>query len=112
MSEQIQWRDKASQFAFLRRASELLGVPVDYDRCEKVEPRDPEVPGLGCPVTDLSLASDPQRALQRMVRPTLVQAGTGASLHVDIEHPIDHEQCPFDPSDFPERDGQVMLTRE
>ena len=99
MSEQIQWRRKASQFTFLHRTSELLGVPVDYDRCEKVEPRGPEVLGLGCPVADLSLASNPQCALQRMVRLALVQAEIGAALHVDIEHPVDHERRPFDPSD-------------
>ena len=74
VSEQIQWRRMSSQFAILHRASEFLGVPVDYDRCGKVEPRNSELPGFGCPVADFSLSSDLYCSRQRMVRLALVQA--------------------------------------
>ena len=65
----------------------------------------------GRTVPDLSLASDPQGALQGMMRLALVQTETGAPLQVDIKQLVDHEQRPFDPSDLPQRDGQVMLAR-
>lgn len=30
----------------------------------------------------------------------LVQTYLRATLHVDVQQPVDDEQCPFDPSDF------------
>ena len=111
MPEQVPWYLEAFTFALLGCTSELIGIPVDDDRCEKIEPRDPEVLGFGCPVTDFALSSDPQGALQGMMCLALVQAEIGTPLHVDIQQPLDDEQCPFDPSDFPECDGQVMLAR-
>ena len=42
---------------------------------------------------------------------TFIETDLGAALHVDIEQPIDNKKCPFDPSDFTQSDGKVMLTR-
>ena len=111
MRKQVGLRIEVREFEFPACVSGLLGVPAGDDSREQVEPCDPEVPCSGRPVPDLSLAPDPQRAFQRMVRLALVQAETGASPHVDIEQPFDHEQRPFAPSDFAKRDGQVMLAR-
>ena len=111
MHKQVQRRIEARAVAFPDGVAKLLGVPVGDDRREQVESRDPEVLCSGRPVPDLSLAPDPQRALQRMMRLALVQSETGAAPHVGIEQPFDHEQRPFDPSDFPKRDGEVMLAR-
>ena len=112
MPEQVPWYLEACTFAFPDRASELVGIPVDDDRCEKIESSDPEVLGFGCPVTNFTLASNPKGALQGMMRLALVQAEIGTPLHVDIQQPFDDEQCAFDPSDLSQRDGQVMLARK
>ena len=111
MPEKVPRNFDACMLAFPDRVAKLVGIPVDYDRREQVQPSDPEVLGSGRPVPDRSLASDPQGALQGMMRLALVQAETGTPLHVDIEQPVDHEQRPFDPSDLPQRDGKVMLAR-
>jgi len=42
---------------------------------------------------------------------TFIEAYLRASLHVGIEQPFDDEQCPFNPPDFTQSDGKVMLTR-
>ena len=109
--EQVLRRLDAGAFAFPDSASELIRVPVDDDRCEQIESGDPEVLALGCPVADFTLAADPQGILQGVVRLALVQSGIGSLLHVDIQQPVDDEERPFDPSDFPKRNIQVVLTR-
>ena len=40
-----------------------------------------------------------------------VQAGVGQALHVGGEQPVDDEEGAFDPSDFAESDGQIILAR-
>ena len=92
--EQVPWYLAACPFAFPDRASELAGIPVDDDHREKIESSDPEVLGFGCPVTNFAPASDPQGALQGMVRLAPVQAEIGTPLHSDIQQPLDDERCP------------------
>ena len=112
MPEQVLRRRKAFALAFLDRASELIRVPVDDDCRKEIEPGDTEVLGLACPIAYFSLTTDPQGTLEGMVCLALVQADIGSSLHVDIQQPVDDEQRPFDPSDLPESDGQVVLPRK
>ena len=57
----------------------------------KVQSGNPEVPGLGCPIPDFSLAADPQGVLQGVVRLALVQARTGPPLNVGIQQPVNDE---------------------
>jgi|GEM_PF-3296292 len=42
--------------------------------------------------------------------PALVQADLGAALHVGIEQPVDDEQRPLNPSDFPQGNDQLVLS--
>lgn len=44
------------------------------------------------------------------MRLAFVQPDLGAALHVGVEQPVDDEERPLDPSDFPESNGQLMLT--
>ena len=94
------WRVESGTRAPRDSVSETFGVPVDDDRCEEIEPGDPEVLTPGRPIADLSLAADPQGILESMVRLALVQADLRPALHVTIEQPVDDEECPFNPSDF------------
>ena len=89
----------------------MIGVPANDERCERIKSCDPEMPGLDCPVAEFTLAFDPKGIIQRMVRHALVRARIGSPLRADIQMPFDGEQRPFDRSDFPWCDGQVVLTR-
>ena len=67
-------------------------------------------------VADLALASDPERVLERVMSLALIQAGVGPALHIGVEQPVDDaersdEERSFDPSDFAESDGQLVLAR-
>lgn len=73
----------------------MVGVPIDDDRREKIEPGDPEVLALDCSIADLALATDPLGAFQGMVCLPLVQADLRPTLRVGIEQPVDDEQCAF-----------------
>ena len=66
--------------------------------------------GFGGAVPDLALAADGESVLQRVVCLAHVQADLGAALHVGIKQPVDDEERPFDPSDFPQGDRQFMLS--
>lgn len=68
-------------------ATEALGVPVDDDGCEQVEPGDPIVPPFARPVADFALAPDAQGVRQGMVRLALVEPVLGAAPHVGVEQP-------------------------
>ena len=45
-----------------------------------------------------------------MMRFALVQSDLGAALHVGIQQPVDDEQRPFDPANFAQCDGKLMLS--
>ncbi|SFA60966.1 hypothetical protein SAMN04487972_13220 [Paracoccus halophilus] len=89
---------------------EMLGVPVDDDRGEEVQPGHAEVLTFGGTIADFTLAADAQGVLQSVVCLALVQADLGPPLHVGIEQPVDDEERPFDPSDFPQGDRQLVLS--
>lgn len=40
---------------------------------------------------------------------TFVEANLGSTLHIGIKQPIDDKERSFDPSDFTESDGKIML---
>lgn len=92
-------------------AAKMHGVPIDDDGGEQIEAGDPVVLSFTRPVADLTLAADAQGILQGMMRLALVEPDLGAALHVGVKQPFDDEECPFDPSDFPECDRQVVLPR-
>ena len=66
------WRVESGTRALRDCVSEMVDVPVDDDRCEKIEPGNPEVLALGRPIADLALATDPQGTLESMMRLALV----------------------------------------
>ena len=54
----------------------MLGVPVNDDSGEQVQPGHSEVLALGCSVTDFTLATNAQGVFQRMMRFALIQCFT------------------------------------
>jgi len=110
VGEEIRWCIQPGLFPLRRREAELLGIPIDYDGGEQVEPCDAKMLAFCGSIPDFSLTADPQGAFQSMVRFTLVEANLCASLHVRIEQPPDYEQRPLDTPDFAKGDGQVMLS--
>ena len=82
--------------------TEVFGVPVDDGGGQEVQPSHAEVLTFGCPVADFALAANAQGILE---------ADLGATLHIGIEQPIDDEERPLDPSDFPECHCQLVLPR-
>lgn len=91
--------------------TERVGVPVDDDSGEQVEPCHPEVLSFVGSVADFALAADAQDVLQGVVGLILVQADLGTAPHVRIKPPVDDEECPFDPSDFVQGHCQFVLAR-
>lgn len=96
----------------MRRYSfaKVLGVPVNDDLGEQVQPVHSEVLALGCSITDFTLATNAQGVFQRMMRFALIQADLGTALHIGIQQPIDDEQRPFDPADFAQCDREFVLS--
>lgn len=105
---------------------EMLGVPVDDDRGKQVQPGHAEVLAFGGPVADFALAADTEGVFQSMMGLALVEADLGQSsgkqspglfadpphtLHVGVEPPVDDEERPFHPPDFPQGHRQFMLAR-
>ena len=90
--------------------AEMLGVPVYDNRGQQIQPGHPEVLSLAASVADFALAADPEGVLQGMVGFALVQTDLGTALHIGVEQPVDDEERPFDPSDFPQGHSQLMLT--
>ena len=91
--------------------TEMLGVPVDDYGGQQVQARHAEVLPFGGAIADFTLAADAQCVFQGMVGFAFVEADLGTSLHVGVEQPIDDEECPLDPSDFPQGHGQLVLPR-
>ena len=87
------------------REAKLLGVPIDDDGGEQVQPCDAEMLALSCTVADFALATDPQCVLQGMMCFPFVEANLCAALHVSIEQPINDKQRPLDTSDFAKGNG-------
>jgi|TARA_R110002020_G_scaffold88883_1_gene217657 hypothetical protein len=57
----------------------VLGVPVDNDGGEQVQPGHPEMLAFGCPVANFTLAANTQRILEGVMGFALVQADLGAT---------------------------------
>ena len=89
---------------------EMLGVPIDDDRGEQVEPGHAELLPFGGPVADFTLAADAQGVFQGVMGLSLVQADLGAALHIGVKQPFDNEERSFDPSDFTQGHRQFVLS--
>ena len=90
--------------------AEMFGVPIDDDGGEQVQPGHPEVLSFAGAVADFALTADAQGVFQSMMRLALVETDLGAALHVGVEQPVDDEQRPLDPSYFPQRHSEFMLS--
>lgn len=90
--------------------AEMLGVPVDDSGGEQVEACHAEVLTFGGSVADFALAADAEDVFQSVMGLAFVQPDLGAALHVGIEQPLHDEERPLDPSDFPEGNGQLVLS--
>jgi len=109
--EEVCWRVQPGLFPLRDSASKLFCIPIDYDGGEQVESCDPKVLAFCGAVSDFALATDPQGTFQSMVRLTFIESNVGTALHVRVERPFDDEECPFNPPDFAQGNGQVMLPR-
>ena len=63
------------------RLVQMLGVSVDDDCCEEVQPSDPLVLSLGGAVADFTLATNSQCVLQGVMRLALVHPNMCSVLH-------------------------------
>ena len=91
--------------------AQVLGVPIDDDRGQQVETCHAVVLALGGSIADFALAANAQGVFQGVVRLPIIQTNIGTSLHIGIEQPVDDEQRALYAPDFPERQGEFMLTR-
>ena len=66
----------------------MLGIPVNDDGCEQVQPCHTKVLTFCCSVTDFTLAANAQGILKRVMGFTFVEADLGTALHVDIKQPF------------------------
>ena len=86
------WRAvKSCAFSRGNCLPEVLGVPVDDNGREQVQPRHAVVLPLRGSVTDFALATDAQCIFKGMMCLALVETDLGAALHVSIKQPIDDE---------------------
>ncbi len=111
MGHQLGLYGQAGLFSLSDRFDEMSGIPVNDDGGEQVEPGYAVVLALARAVADFALSPDPERVLEGVMSLALVQTGVGPALHVGVEQPVDDEERAFDPSDFPESDGQFVLAR-
>lgn len=89
----------------------ILRIPVNEDGSQHVQPGHAVVLSLGGAIPNLTLATDPQRIFQSVMRLTIVQPDLCAALHICIKQPFNDEQCPFDPANLSQGFGKVMLSR-
>ena len=111
MGQELGLDGQPGVFPLSDRFAEVGGIPVNDDGGEEVEPGHAVVLALAGAVADFTLASDPERVLERVMSLALVQAGVGPTLHIGVEQPVDDEERVFDPSDSAESDGQFVLAR-
>ena len=110
MREEVSWRVQLGLFALRDSYAKLFCIPEDDDGGEQVEPSDPEVLAFRVAVSDFALPTNPQGIFQSMVRFTFIETNVGTSLHIRVERPFDDEECPFNPPDFAQGNGQVVLS--
>ena len=104
------WRAvKSGAFSCRNGLPEVLGVPVDDDGGEQVQPCHAVVLTFDGPISDFPLATDAQGIFQSVMGFSLVETDLGAALHVSIKQPIDDEQRALDASDFTQGKCKLML---
>ena len=111
MPEQVVWCIQAFALTLQDCFAELIRIPEDDDCREQIQAGQTEMLTFCGPIPDLALTANPQGVLQGMMCFALIQSDGGPALHVYIERPFDDEQCPFDLSDFPHCDGQIVFAR-
>lgn len=85
----------------LNSLPQLVGIPIDNNRSEKIEASHSVMLCFRSSVTDFSLTSNTQSVFQSMMCLALVQANLRSPLHVSIKQPFNDEQCALDTADFP-----------
>lgn len=100
MRQEVWLNRQARALALHHRFAKSGGVPVYDDGRQQIERRHTIVLTFSCPVSYFALPADAQNILQRVMRLTFVQPNLDPSLHICVEHPIQHEQCAFDSNDF------------
>jgi hypothetical protein len=88
----------------------MFGVPIYDDGGEQIQPGHPEVLSFAAAVPDFALAADAEGIFQSVMSLAFVQPDLGTALHVGIEQPVDGKERPLDPSDFPQRHREFMLS--
>jgi hypothetical protein len=88
---------------------EVLGVPVDDDGGQQVQPCHTVVLTFDGPIADFALPPDAQGVFQGVMGLALVEANLGTTLHVGIKQPIDDEERALDAADFTQGKCQLML---
>ena len=97
-------------FFLVKTASQSFSVfPVDDDRGQQVEAGDPVVLSFLGSVSQFAALVEVDGALEGMVSLALVQSDLGASAHVGVRGPVDHEQRAFDAADLPQGGRQLVL---
>ena len=91
--------------------TEVLGVPIDDDRGQQVETCHAVVLAFGGAIPDFALAANAKGVFQGVVRLPLIKTNIGTSLHIGIKQPVDDEQRALYAPDFPEGQGEFVLTR-
>ena len=109
--EEVCWCVQPGLFPLRDSDTKLLCIPEDDDGGEQVQTCNAEVLAFRGAVADFALATDPQGTFQSMVCLTFIEANVGTTLHVRVERPFDDEECPFNPPDFAQGNGQIMLSR-
>ena len=92
MGQELGLDGQAGVFPLSDRFAEMVGIPVDDDGGEQVEPGHAVVLSLARAVADFALASDPECVLERVMSLALVQAGVGSALYIGVEQPVYDEE--------------------
>ena len=69
--------------------TKVLGIPIDDDGGEQVQPCHPEMLPLGCPVANFALATSAQGIREGVVGLAFVEANLGTALPVTLYRPVD-----------------------
>lgn len=89
----------------------MLGVPVDDNCSQEVQPRHAVVLPIGGAVADFTLAANSKRVFQRVMRFPFIQPDLRPTLHVGVEQPVDNEERAFDAPNLAQGKRKFMLAR-
>ncbi len=87
---------KSGAFSCRNGLPEMLGVPVDDDGGEQVQPWHAVVLTFDGPISDFTLATDAKCIFEGMMGLALVETDLGAALHVSIKQP-NGRSCTWQP---------------